>query len=570
MKLKIGQTISLNGATYIVRENIGEGGNSTVWKAHTENGEAVAIKVLKESINESKRKRFAKECRFCKENRHKNIVRIFDYAVEEDNSFCIMSYYPQNLRTIIKTENDTFALLNCIIQLCEAVRFIHQKGIIHRDLKPENILVDSDGVPVLADFGIAHFEGSTQTRTREWMGNRRYAAPEQLEAERETTACDIYALGRIINELVTKKNPSGEQFVTISDINPVLLPLDNLVQKCRMQAPDLRPNIDVVLSELYLLEGELREQLDEIKSCIIPEVGTEFSQKEVNAILDTVSRDVLIAQHLLNNLPNEELERLNHCYHRNIRYEVDDEIQNLCFQTVVLDYCQHQFSYEANSYLKDDPYQPLNLECPDDMALYKQLCKVLERHKVMCAHRRITAHIKKIFCSCCDYHCKELLHKIDGLEKRENSLSEATILYVVYMLRHILKEDYLEQLDLLSYIQINWKATSDIEMSDEKIYLDILDNNIEETLSMFHQVYNVICGQLDRWHYYARFKTTEEYIKFKTKALELSRPYFVFEGDVNKIIQVNRQYHGIVELQPLDSFDITNTLAKVLGLRNDY
>ena len=41
-----------------------------------------------------------------------------------------------------------------------------------------------------------------------------------------TTSCDIYALGRIINELFTKQNPSGEAFLTIAEKNPLLLPLD--------------------------------------------------------------------------------------------------------------------------------------------------------------------------------------------------------------------------------------------------------------------------------------------------------------------------------------------------------
>ena len=71
-------------------------------------------------------------------------------------------------------------------------------------------------------------------------------------------------------------------------------------------------------------------------------------------------------------------------------------------------------------------------------------------------------------------------------------------------------------------------------------------------------------------HYYVRFKTIDAFRDFKNYALELSHPHHVFEGDVEKIIRVRRKYHNIVELEPLDSFDITNTLAKILGLRNDY
>ena len=77
-------------------------------------------------------------------------------------------------------------------------------------------------------------------------------------------------------------------------------------------------------------------------------------------------------------------------------------------------------------------------------------------------------------------------------------------------------------------------------------------------------------GKADFKHYYVRFKTTDSFNMFKKHALELSHPYYVFEGDVQKVLRVKREYHDIVELEPLDHFDITNTLAKILGLRSDY
>jgi len=70
-------------------------------------------------------------------------------------------------------------------------------------------------------------------------------------------------------------------------------------------------------------------------------------------------------------------------------------------------------------------------------------------------------------------------------------------------------------------------------------------------------------------HYYVRFETVDEFDGFKNYARELFYPYYVFEGDVEKVIRVRRKYHNIVELEPLNSFDITSTLAKIFGLRND-
>lgn len=59
-------------------------------------------------------------------------------------------------------------------------------------------------------------------------------------------------------------------------------------------------------------------------------------------------------------------------------------------------------------------------------------------------------------------------------------------------------------------------------------------------------------------------------MEFKEYALSLAKGKFVFEGDVLDMLKIKREYAGIVEIGPLNSFDITSTLAKVLGLRNDY
>ena len=70
--------------------------------------------------------------------------------------------------------------------------------------------------------------------------------------------------------------------------------------------------------------------------------------------------------------------------------------------------------------------------------------------------------------------------------------------------------------------------------------------------------------------YSIMFANKDKYIEFKEYAMSLARGHFVFEGDVLKVLNINREYAGIVEIGPLDSFDITNTLAKILGLRKDY
>lgn len=573
MDFQVGTVLELESNKYTITEPIDCGGNGTVWKATRDDSSCLyAIKVLRGGKDKDKDKlfRFGNECQFCKDTDHKHIVKVFGYIAEKGNAYCVMPYYASNLRTVIDTENDSFVLLNYIIQLCEAIKFIHSKGIIHRDIKPENILVDDNGTLVLTDFGIAHFEDSTKTKKRDWLGNRRYAAPEQLATDEITTACDIYALGRIINELFTKQNPSGEAILTIAEKNPLFFSLDSIVHKCRIQNPDLRPDIDEILMELYLLEGEIKDKIEDVKEFLYPIENTNYSETDEESIVEQATRDILLAQYIFENLPDERLEELNMIYHRNILYDADSSIQNLLFQTYVLDFCFRKFKYEAHSYNSGQPYEPLNLNDARQQRLYDELSAILDNYKIPYDFRDITERIKKLFCSCCDYHCRELLIDIRNLCSRESPVIKAPILHIVYVLRRSLAKEDLKEITLQNHLTINWGLGPDIEFEQPEIYLVSLDQEEIKILDVFTNRYDAIYSKADFKHYYVRFKTTDAFKSFKNYALELSRHYYVFEGDVQKIVRVKREYHNIVELEPLDSFDVTNTLAKILGLRSDY
>lgn len=68
-------------------------------------------------------------------------------------------------------------------------------------------------------------------------------------------------------------------------------------------------------------------------------------------------------------------------------------------------------------------------------------------------------------------------------------------------------------------------------------------------LNILKEQYDVIYAKTDDQHFYVRFKTMNSFEKFKNYALELSHPYYVFEGDVEKVIRVRRRYHNIIELE---------------------
>ena len=248
---------------------------------------------------------------------------------------------------------------------------------------------------------------------------------------------------------------------------------------------------------------------------------------------------------------------------------MDKSIQNLLFQTRVLDSCLHKFQYEADSYLRGQSYEPLNLDDANNRLLYDELNAILDNHQIPYTFRDITARIKKIFCSCCDYHCIELLDTIKGRCERESPIVRAPILYIVYVLRKYIAKEDLREIVLADNITISWESKPDVAIHQFEIY-SYTDSEEIKVLKMFKKQYDVVYAKADFQHYYVRFKTVEDFVKFKNYALELSRPYYVFEADVEKVVRIGRKYHGVVELAPLNSFDVTITLAKILGLRNDY
>lgn len=94
-----------------------------------------------------------------------------------------------------------------MLKLCNALTVLHERKIVHRDIKPENILLNKDGRVVLIDFSIARKE-STKSHDTTVMGTVGYASPEQLGITQSDNRTDIYAMGVLMNIMLTGKHPS--------------------------------------------------------------------------------------------------------------------------------------------------------------------------------------------------------------------------------------------------------------------------------------------------------------------------------------------------------------------------
>jgi len=235
---------------YKYGEDPKEGGEGTVYKAEKEQN-FYAIKIIKD-LRTDRVQRYKQEIESVQKLNHPNIIKPIygELLIDgEEVQYSIMPFYENDLKKIIPQLLDYEQIFNIIIELGEALKYIHRKGIIHRDLKPENVLIADDGHLVLTDFGIAHFKDSSLTKKNDLLNNRVYLAPEQYikgNAQNVTQAVDIYSFGLIINECFTKRVAHGDNPRLISDEYPFLFELDNIVKKMLRQDVDKRISINCV------------------------------------------------------------------------------------------------------------------------------------------------------------------------------------------------------------------------------------------------------------------------------------------------------------------------------------
>jgi serine/threonine-protein kinase len=120
--------------------------------------------------------------------------------------------------------------------LARAMDFAHERGIVHRDLKPANVLLTADGVPKVADFGLAKRLDKEfgQTRLGVILGTPSYMAPEQAEGRTQQISplTDVYALGALLYEMLTGR-PPFRGATTLETVQQVLF--NEVVTPTRLQ-----------------------------------------------------------------------------------------------------------------------------------------------------------------------------------------------------------------------------------------------------------------------------------------------------------------------------------------------
>lgn len=214
---------------YRIVSNIGSGGMGEVYLAEdTRLGRRVALKVLPESIagNRDRRLRFEREAQAASALNHPNILTVHEFGEAAGVHFLASEFVQgKTLRDLI--DRDGVSLLDALgltIQIASALQAAHDAGIIHRDIKPENVMIRDDGYVKVLDFGLAkisenaransktsHPDDATyvqlQTQAGIVMGTAGYMSPEQARGREIDGRTDLFSLGIVLYELLTREQP---------------------------------------------------------------------------------------------------------------------------------------------------------------------------------------------------------------------------------------------------------------------------------------------------------------------------------------------------------------------------
>lgn len=206
---------------YVLLEQLGAGAMGAVFRTHdilTDNVIALKRVMLSEDRNtpiepdESSfdlRLALAHEFRILASLRHPHVINVLDYGFDMTQQPYYTMDFMEAAHTLIEVGEDQPLeyQVSLLIQMLQALAYLHRRDVIHRDLKPANVLV-SNGVVKVLDFGLStSMQEHEHTPEGSVVGTLAYIAPEVFQGEPPSAASDLYAVGVIAYELLVGKHP---------------------------------------------------------------------------------------------------------------------------------------------------------------------------------------------------------------------------------------------------------------------------------------------------------------------------------------------------------------------------
>jgi serine/threonine-protein kinase len=250
---------------YRILRSIGKGAMGNVYQGlDPAIDRSVALKTIRldqcadpQEADELK-ERLMREAKAAGKISHPNIVTIYDVGEENGIQYIAMEYLEgQTLENLLKRnfDWDYRTISRTMIQVCEALDYAHENGIVHRDIKPANIMIMEGNKIKVMDFGIARLDKSaSMTQTGTALGTPNYISPEQLKGQPVDRRSDIFSLGVVFYEVLTREKPfKGDSISALiysilhtdpprpSEINlDIPRIFDKIIAKALVKDPDLR------------------------------------------------------------------------------------------------------------------------------------------------------------------------------------------------------------------------------------------------------------------------------------------------------------------------------------------
>ncbi len=241
---------------YVLLERLGDGGHAEVWAAQDETaGQRVALKFLHlQSCSADEAALVLRhEAAMSQRLEHPGVLHVEEPQRDGWLVFLPMEFAGGGDASQLRGA-PWQRLLPVLLQVAAVLEHAHSRGVVHRDIKAGNVLFDAAGQVRVTDFGAASRTGSTAAMC---AGSPFSASPQQLQGEAATTADDVYGLGALAYELLTRYPPYYPDFslqrvqreppAALVPVQPAPQGLLDLIHSMLAHDSQARPDLQVVM-----------------------------------------------------------------------------------------------------------------------------------------------------------------------------------------------------------------------------------------------------------------------------------------------------------------------------------